>query len=321
MKSTLFFLSLVVFSKFSVAQTCDPDNKYDKIVSGYHSSVAQTSTGALVGWGQDMQVNGTGDVLVPQLINSTNYPAIGSSTPLLASIGGGNSSSTQQAVLLTTDGLYAWGNTGGIFSTTLRSAASMAKLADAITSDNTFRLPNIGGVNVTPDSVKMLVAAFQTLAILTKGGRVYVLSQVTNAAIRGAGAIATPSATTWYQVQTSAGNPLLNVTAIRLQVSDATHNAFIALTSNGSVFTWGSSTFLGNNTAVASRNFATQMTLPAEFNSTNIPAMIAVTGGISSSAATNNTYFLLSKSGALYSLGDNSQRQCGTFATTATYTQ
>jgi len=44
--------------------------------------------------------------------------------------------------------------------------------------------------------------------------------------------------------------------------------------------------------------------------------MIGVTGGIGSGANTKNTYYLLSSVGNLYTLGDNSLKQCGDFTTT-----
>jgi alpha-tubulin suppressor-like RCC1 family protein len=84
----------------------------------------------------------------------------------------------------------------------------------------------------------------------------------------------------------------------------------MALTSTGSVYTWGNTTYLGNGTVIAARNYATLMTLPAEF-STSIPKMVGVTGGGGTGATTvTNTYFILSNAGNIYSLGNNSQRQC-----------
>jgi gliding motility-associated-like protein len=88
----------------------------------------------------------------------------------------------------------------------------------------------------------------------------------------------------------------------------------MALTASGQIYTWGSSTYLGNNTASVAKNYATLMTLPAEFTNVNLPKMIGVTGSTESNIS--NTLYVLSNSGSLYALGNNEYKQCGDFSTT-----
>lgn len=311
--ATLFFAlcSIIIPTSKAVAQ-CNVNQKYDKIVSGYHSSIALADNGQYLAWGQNIANDGASDQAgPPKAIIAANYPAL-TGTVLFTSIGGPGSGGKDQFVALTTTGLFAWGAEGssaqGILSTSLTTSAAFALIATPTGGDATTKLPT----GVTPSQVTMMVATFNTLAILANGN-VWVLS-LTDANMQGDGT--TLAATTWHKVKISAGNDLTNVTTIRAQLSVAgTQSAMFALTSTGTAYTWGSSVYIGNNTAPSAKNYATQMTLPAEFTSSNIPKLIGVTGG-SNGTEIANTYYLLSNTGALYSLGDNSSKQCGDFTTT-----
>lgn len=67
----LMLLQLVVNCK-SYGQ-CSPAAKYDKLVSGYHSSIAITSTDSFKVWGQDMSSDGTTDLTAPKTLNVANF--------------------------------------------------------------------------------------------------------------------------------------------------------------------------------------------------------------------------------------------------------
>jgi gliding motility-associated-like protein len=290
---------------------CDPNSLYDNIVSGYHQSIAKKSDGSYSVWGNIMASNGTSHVLSPLAINSTNYSAIGSSTILKSTVAGGASSSASQAIVLTTDGLYAWGAEGNILDATLTAGTSFAKIATPTGGDATTKLPT----GVTPGSVKMMASTYQTLMIVTNSGNVWVLTQ-TNGELRGVGTT-TAAAATWNKVKIDGTNDLNNVIAVRGMVDDATHNGIMALTADGKAYVWGKSIYLGDGSAVTSKSYATLMTLPTEFSITNIPKMIAVTGGSKTTTAViNNTFYILSNSGTLYGLGDNQKKQIGDFTTT-----
>jgi len=105
---------------------CDPNSLYDNIISGYHQSIAKKSDGTFSVWGNLMGSNGTTNILSPQTINSTNYPGL-TGTPLKSAVAGGASSSASQAILLTTDGLYAWGGEGNVLDNTLTTSSAFAK--------------------------------------------------------------------------------------------------------------------------------------------------------------------------------------------------
>ena len=309
---TIILLSLVFGLRTTelVAQ-CVPTNKYDKIISSFHQSVAIKSDGTYSVWGDLMSNSGTAAVLSPQDINVTNYPSL-TGTVLKASLGSNRTSA--QGIVLTTTGLFAWGTSGTILETSLTgSNDAFHHIVTPTGGDPSTGLPS----GVTPANVKMLFTTYQTLAIVTSAGDVWVLTQAA-LQLAGNGASGTPStaqAKTWYKVQTSAGVYLSNVDAVRGQVADNTHNALMAVTTSGAIYTWGASTFLGNASAVASKTYATAMTLPTGVLASDVK-MIGVGGGNNTTTSTNNTYYLLSNQGYLYALGENNNKQVGDYTTT-----
>jgi gliding motility-associated-like protein len=303
----MFFL----LSQSSAFAQCDVNRKYDKIVSGYHTSIALSDNGDFLVWGQTAAQDGVNDIAPPNAINSTNYTGLGG-TVKFTSIGGIGGGGKDQFVALSTTGLYAWGavggsNTQGVLSPTLKSTSSFGLIATPTNGDSSSKLP----IGVTPANVTMLFASYNMLAIVANGN-VWVLA-LADANLQGDGTAL--SATTWHKVKINSSTDLTNVVAVRGQVADNLTSAMMAVTSDGNAYTWGSTTFLGNGTAVTSKNYATLMTLPSEFSSSNKPKMIGVTGA--QTGTTVNTLFVLSNSGALYALGDNSLKQCGDFTTTS----
>jgi gliding motility-associated-like protein len=302
---------LFLISQYTAFAQCDVNRKYDKIVSGYHTSIALSDNGDFLVWGQTAAQDGVSDIAPPNAINSTNYTGLGG-TVKFTSIGGIGGGGKDQFVALTTTGLYAWGavggsNTQGVLSPTLKSTSSFGLIATPTNGDSSSKLP----IGVTPANVTMLFASYNMLAIVANGN-VWVLA-LADANLQGDGTAL--SATTWHKVKINSTTDLTNVVAVRGQVADNLTSAMMAVTSDGNAYTWGSTTFLGNGTAVTSKNYATLMTLPSEFSSSNKPKMIGVTG--SQTGTTVNTLFVLSNSGALYALGDNSLKQCGDFTTTS----
>ena len=98
----LFFTGLFICAGFQsqLQAQCNVNEKYDKIVSGYHQSVVLKNDGTFAVWGQDLNNAGTGDLLTPVNMNVTNYPAL-TGTPLKATIGGAGGSGKEQAILPT----------------------------------------------------------------------------------------------------------------------------------------------------------------------------------------------------------------------------
>ncbi|WP_353718799.1 hypothetical protein [Dyadobacter sp. 676] len=260
--------------------------EYDNMISGNDNTIIKESDGTFKVFGYGMDNNGVSNVLSPLVINSTNFPGL-QGTVLKAAIGSG------QAVVLTTQGLYAWSGLNQMLSTTVKSTAAMGPVT--IAGSNTYGLPQ----GVEPGNVKSLFGTAKTLAVLTCSGEAWVLTQ--NASAAGAG-LSTVNHT-WNRVTTAEpGNPTLdNVVALR-----GGANNMLALRADGTLWTWGTYSYLGDGTAYASRNRATQMTLP---NSGGTIKMIGMTSFV-------GTYYVLYTDGSLYAMGDNANRQLGDWTTT-----
>ncbi|MDP4865791.1 MAG: Ig-like domain-containing protein, partial [Crocinitomicaceae bacterium] len=272
--------------------------EYDNFCSSYHSTVVRTANGTYKTWGEGLANNGIANVLAPIEINSTNYPAL--TGQILKAHLASKRSGTAQGIVLTTTGLFAWGVEG-------------TAIHQNLTTSNTFQKITVGGnaqglpTGVAPTDVKMIFTTYKTMVITTCGGEVWVLThQGENTGTGLTGALSAANAVLWYKVTTSAaGNPALaNVVAVR-----GNQNTMFALTTTGELYTWGTETYLGNNTAIGSRNRATLMPNP---NGNSIK-MIGVTRDQSN---LKPTYYVLNTDGNLYSVGGNNFRQIGDWTTT-----
>ncbi len=273
--------------------------EYDNFVSAYHSTVVRTSSGVYKVWGEDMANDGATDVLAPTLINSINYPALGSASVLKVGLASQNGN-TVQGVLLATDGLYAWSFENSILHTNITSSTAFQKLT---INGQTDGLP--AGVN--PTDVKMMFATYHTLAIVTCSGAVYVITcgRAENTGTGITGAISAANAVKWFQVtEATAGNPnISNVIQIR-----GTENTLFALKSDGTLWTWGQETYLGNGSLQAAISRATLMTSPPNANP------IKMIGATSEGAVAS--YYVLNADGNLYGLGGNTLKQLGDWTAT-----
>ena len=312
----VLFSSIFLIPQVSSAQ-CNVNDRYDNIISGYHSSIALKNGGGYAVWGSSMSDTGTTDVYSPRDLDSAHYPGLTSASIIYKAAIGGKSGGTDvdQAILLTTEGLWAWGVTGNVLKTTLKNTNAFGRIVSP-SGATTAGLP----AGVAPTDVQELFATYQTLVLLTKitgagTGNVYILTQTSLAVEGNGGTAGTAGSSTWQKIKTDASTYLSGVTAVRGQVNSASNNAFMALTSGGQLYTWGNNTYLGAG-ASSARNYATAMTLPMEGGLNIVPKIIGVTGGGASGANVKNTYYVLSYTGNLYALGDNSQKQCGDFTTT-----
>ncbi len=313
----LLFLVLLFLSNITIyAQYCttgcngnsyiyssDPNTiEYDNMISTFHASLAKEKDGSFKVWGQASASNGTGDLYAPTLIAPTN--GFNYTGTALRVAGGSNSNAGHQFALLTTDGLYVWGTTNYLISSAIKSNAAFGKIS---VNGKTDGLP----AGVSPSDVKMMFGSYRTLAIVTCTGDAWVLSFI--GAKNGDGT--TEDATNnviWHRVKTSATVNLNNVVAMR-----GTPNALFALTSNGNLYTWGTNTYLGDNSSSSNRTFATQISTSVAngIPINTIPKMIGMTqaGG----SANLQSYYLLATNGRLYAMGDNSNRQLGDGSITA----
>lgn len=259
----------------------DPNTiAYDNMVSGYHSTVVSEDQGFMV-WGEYMDPSGS-QVLSPTRIDASNYPAL-TGTVYTASLGGVASS---QLIVLTSTGLFVCGDTGSVVHSSLAATPGFQKLTINGKGDG---LP----AGISPDSVKMLFASWQTIIITTCSGRVYVLSR--NANVRGDSGLG--STFNWSQVMTNTGVPLTGIVAAR----GGGRYAF-ALRSDNTLWTWGDATHLGNGTAAANRSLATQMALPA--GCTKIRMIQGNYGGVA-----GHNYYVLDTNNQIYCLGLNTYGQ------------
>lgn len=289
----------------------DPNTiEYDNMVSGFHVSMVRESDGRVMVWGEKMGQNGQ-HIAPPQELSSTNY-GTGSNQltggilkfTLAGNLGG------HQSAVLTTAGLYIWGTRGNLISADIynETNGNLKKVAIGTANINNGATKADGLPNgVVPSDVKMMFGTYKGLAIVTCNGQAWILAKHENnmgltpvvTEYYGDGTTqSTLNDRVWHRVSTAANTPLENVVAVR-----GNYRAFVALTAQGKMYTWGDNTRLGNNSTAIGRLFATEMSLPANV----IPKMIGMTSYI----GLEHTYYLLSTDGRLFALGDNNHRQLG----------
>lgn len=274
--------------------------EYDNMVTSFHTSIVRNGEDKFLIWGSNAGYDGTLDLSSPQEINTANFPGLIGHPIKVAAASYVATFEDNQQILLTTEGLYAWGNSGVI-------------LHDKLTKNDTFQRISIKGkadglpAGVNSIDVKMMVAAQGTLAIATCSGEVWVISQH-SAYMKGDGSTdfgGPDSKTTWSRVRTDKDHFLENVIAVR-----SSYDAMIALTSANEVYTWGKHTLLGNENISNQphRAYATKMVLP----STGTVKMIGLTNYLYAGPA-SVTYYLLYSDGNLYAMGNNALKQLGDF--------
>ncbi|MCH5687614.1 hypothetical protein LWM68_27125 [Niabella sp. W65] len=96
--------------------------------------------------------------------------------------------------MLTTDGLFAWGTPGGVVNDAVAPNTTPQKL-QATGGDPATGLP----AGIAPGQVKMIFTAYQTLAITTCDGNVYMLSNLASGTPRGDGSTDKPVGP-WYRM-------------------------------------------------------------------------------------------------------------------------
>lgn len=305
----LFLNAVILFCSLSIyAQTCEPNDPYDQIVSDFHSTIARRQDGSLVVWGEKKASDGFGNVLTPQVINSTNYPGL-TGVPLRGALGsnemeGGNQQGSQ-AILLTSTGLFAWGKSGIVIPNLLTTNRTFQKITVAGKADG---LPP----GVKPSNVKIMTATYFSLAIVTDSGYVWILGNAPE--LYGNGS--TFPTNSWHQVRLAiAPYPFLKSVA-HLRISA---NAVFAVDSSNVWYTWGRRVY--KTSVMGSSNRA--ITIPKSTISTNeLPRMIGVTSHFIQDKINPrvyivySAYFVLTQAGDLYSVGDGYKGILGNGSTT-----
>lgn len=288
------------YSNYGINSTTAATLEYDNIVTGSEQTIARDASGRMMIFGRYAASDGIRNLLSPMPINNVLFPGL-TGTPLKAGIG--SFGTDAQIILLTTDGLWAWGVLNSAISSTLVPTRKLTKVP--------IGLP----AGVTPADVKMMFVTYKSIAITTCAGNVHVLTNTnsaSNASMRGDGSTGTPAGwnTTWSTVQKTDGTPLTNVVATR-----GGWGVFYALTSTGELYTWGSYTWLGTGateTAYQTRSRATLMTLPPADAADGPIKMI----GLTSDDFISPTYYVLYESGKLFSIGASGARARGYYTLT-----
>jgi hypothetical protein len=285
--------------------------EYDNIVSTFHSTIARQSDGKIIAWGERLGGDGSSDQPEVQEVNSANFPGL--TGTVLKFTGGSSNIRNCQFIILTTDGLFATGMPSYVINTGLISSTSTAVTKILPINSNSYGLPS----GVLPANVKMIFASTYKLAIVTCDGAAYTLVNDAGARVRYPGTYTlnthytygdgdgVGNKTKWHRVSTAANTPLANVVAVR----GCGFFNFMALTSNGNIYTWGGSVLLGNGTGFQEKQFATLMTKPAGVT----PKMIGMSGFYFNNNETDDrySYYLLGTNGLVYALGDNDDKQLG----------
>ncbi|MDQ0065759.1 hypothetical protein [Chryseobacterium lathyri] len=283
--------------------------EYDNLVAGSSAILAKEKDGTFKIWGYRTGPTSTPsnanvpiDLLVPTAItpaNGFNYTG----TPLKATLV--SASALTNSALLTTDGLYTWGDGGYVISNVHKDTnTGLPAFSKVTVNGKADGLPP----GVSPINVKMMFGVYTSLVIVTCSGEAWVLTSTVNQNYYGDGMPATTANTRiWHRVKISATETLDNVVAVR-----GNDRAKFALTSDGKLYTWGLNTFIGDGTDVTNgtpRAFATEVTVPNGIT----PKMIGMTGDGSSAWS---TYFLLATNGKLFTMGSNNNRMLGDGTTT-----
>ncbi|MGB5553485.1 MAG: hypothetical protein WBM83_02420, partial [Flavobacteriaceae bacterium] len=223
-----------------------------------------------------------------EIIPANGYSYSG--TPLLATLGDdAQGSANPQNFLLTTNGLYVWGNENAVVDGTLTSSTSFQLLTVTAPTGNPLTgLPS----SLSPLDIKYMSASKGVIILLTTSGNVYVMAD-DDFEILGDGSSSIDN--NWHLANIS------NVERIKV-----TENAVFAVTNTGSYYTWGAETALGDGSAFVARNSPTQMTNPFP----SVASFLAITA----SADTGDTpsyYALNPANNKIYTFGENKDGQLG----------
>jgi gliding motility-associated-like protein len=267
------------------------DIAYDNMCSGFHTTCIKEPSGNWKVWGEYAGNEGDSNVLSPLDFNVANYPVITGTIYKIAI--GSNFGLYMQLIVLTSDGLFVLGTQGTVLSASLTNSTTFQKIT---VNGKTDGLP----LSINPADVKMMFATSNTLMITTCNGEVFVLSQ--DQYVRGDGE--NGNELQWSRVMQDATTPLNNVI-----VSRGNSRVGFALKSNGTLWTWGSQTFLGDGTSSLNRNYATQMILPSGLSGIK---MIQCTSDFFNDFGDNIiSYYILGTDKKVYSLGTNNKGQLG----------
>lgn len=255
---------------------------YDNIVSSFHTTAVAEELGYRI-WGE----MGGSKWSIPYDVDSFSFPGLKGKV-LKVGLGSWNINKSQ-VIILTTNGLYAYGNWGIV----VPSGININTYLPIVVNGKLDGLP----IGITPDSVKMMFVTTGTITITTCGGSVYVLSRFSF--INGTDSI--QNSINWERILMPNGQPLTGIIAARGNSSFA-----FALKNDNTIWTWGNSVLIGDGTLNFNSKVAVQMVLPAGVSK------VKMIQGTSSNLeyfdilpSKKISYYLLDDSSKLYALGAN----------------
>ncbi|RMA56637.1 hypothetical protein BXY75_3340, partial [Ulvibacter antarcticus] len=256
----------------------------DFFVPLYHANIINSINNNIYVTGQDSNpTDGTSNYDTFQLVTPGvgDWSAVSGTTVKMV----GADDADPQFVLLTTTGLYVWGNEDVIIDNSVTNGTDIESLP----------LPT----GVSAAQISYITSGSGVLAFITTSGTVYTRGSLS----RGASSIRGGSAASngWYLVETSSGT-LTGVVDL-----DISNTGAFAVTSSGDWYTWGPRTFLGNTSGEQSYSVATLMTKPVEFSSTSSLVQIEITADDDK----GTTLFALHSNGNMFALGENDEGQLG----------
>jgi alpha-tubulin suppressor-like RCC1 family protein len=182
----------------------------------------------------------------------------------------------------TSTGIWGWGYSAN----TVNSAAGYTSLTK-------MALPS----GVTISNVAFIRSSKGGLALVTATGEVWIkagANSACNANVYGDGSTALDN--NWHQVTTAAATPLTGIAELSFSGTAA-----MAIGATGSVYTWGTGSFLGDGSAFATRNRAALMSLHSDFTVSMLPRK----GEIIQTGANGAAYYLLGTNNKVYVMGGN----------------
>ncbi len=262
------------------------DADEDFLIGLYHSTIVNAPDGKVFVTGRSTAADGNSDHFVLTEVSAANGYNFTGDIVKASGADDGNA----QYFLLTTTGLYAWGNEGSVID-------------DSLTSSKAFQAISLPTGVLATDVIDMKTGP-GILALLTSSGEIWTMGS-DNGFIYGDGSASEDAS--WHQVQVDDGSGgIMDLTGVvDLDVTDL---AGFAVTASGDWYTWGDTALLGDGSPPASYDIATLMTRPAAFSAADIPRQIEMALGDDNIPS----YFALHPTnGKVYVMGGNGSGQLG----------